>query len=120
MNAGIYHKLERDISTVETAYRDLFDIQWIPKQLRQTDALSIGHILPSFLVLGIGVILATFAFILELCKQCKRKSKDQNIVSIGERNTHPPALSKVVVMKAKKDKRNIGKFINGKNYLAQS
>ena len=112
--------MERDISTVETAYRDLFDIQWIPKQLRQTDALSIGHILPSFLVLGIGLILATFAFILELCRQCKRKSKDQNVVSHREHSTHPPALSKVVVMKTMKDKRNIGKFINGKNDLAQS
>ena len=116
LNNGIYHKVERDIST---AYRDLFDIQWVPKQLGKTDPLTIGHILPSFFVLGIGLTLATFVFILELCKQGKKKSKDQNVVSHWEHSSHLPALSKGVVVKAMKDQQNIGKLISGKNDLTQ-
>ena len=115
LNTGIYQKLERDITTVETAYRDLFDIQWIPKQLGQTDPLTIGHTLPSFLSLGIGLILATFVFILDLCRQCKKKSVDRNGVSHVDTSTssHPPALSKVVVndLKTMNDQQNIGNLI---------
>ena len=113
-NNGIYHKLDRDIST---AYRDLFDFQWIPKQLGQIDPLTIGHTLPSFFVVGIGLTLATFVFILELCKQGKKRSEDQNVVSHGEHSSHLPALSKVVVMKTMKDQQIIGKLISGKNDL---
>ena len=109
--------MERNITTIETAYRDLFDIQWIPKQLGQTDPLTIGHTLPSLFVLGFGLTLATFVFILELCKQGKKKSKDQNFVSHGEHSSRPRALSKVVVMKTMKDQLNIGKLISGKNNL---
>ena len=111
MNNGIYQKIERDITTVETAYRDLFDIQWIPKKLGQTDPLTIDHTLPSFFVLGIGLTLATLVFILELCQQCKK-----NVDSDGKHNTmlgsHPRALSKVVVNdpKAMKDQQDMGKL----------
>ena len=126
VNSGIYQKIERDITTVETAHRELFDMQWVPEQLRSTTPFTIDHALPSFIALGTGLILATLVWFSELCKQCKNKSKNQ-VVGTGKKpntlnstvGSHPRAISEVDVPDTKKvgDLQNNGKLIYVKHYL---
>ena len=72
---------------IEAAYRELFEIEWIPEPLGQTDPLTIYHALPSFIALAIGLSLATLVFFLELCKQWKKNDKNQAVDINIEPNT---------------------------------
>ena len=65
VNNGIYQKVENDLTT-SSAVRDLFDGFWTPELLRANKPLNIYHILPSFMELGLGLIISAFVLCLEV------------------------------------------------------
>ena len=62
---GIYQKITRDITTSK-AHRGHFHDFWTPKQLRSNKPFTMDHVMPAFIALGLGLIPATFIFLLEL------------------------------------------------------
>ena len=81
MDNGIFHKVERDIKT-STAFKIYFDVFWMPEKLGKNESLKISHALPSFIALGLGLILATFIFSVQILFH-KKKNANQVI------GTHP-------------------------------
>ena len=65
VNNGIYEKIEMDITT-SIEFKRHFDIIWIPEILHSNETLSIDHVLPALIALGLGLILATLIFLLEI------------------------------------------------------
>ena len=71
---GIYQKIEKEITTSK-AYRGIFDVFWVREQLRTNKPLTIDHVIPTFILLGLGLIPSTVVFFLELIHLlCKKKN----------------------------------------------
>ena len=70
LNSGIYQKIENDV-TSSPAYKGYFDILWTPQKIQSNKALTIEHVLPSFFALGLGLIPAVMAFVLEFFSRQK-------------------------------------------------
>ena len=69
--------MEKEIRTSK-AYQGQFDVFWIPEQLRSNKPFTIDHAIPAFLVLGLGLTLATMVFFLELAQHfCRKKTTDK-------------------------------------------
>ena len=112
VNSGIYQKIEKDITT-STAYRGYFDNLWTREQLLANKPLTMDHVLPSFIMLGLGLIPAILIFFLELFHH-KKKNANQVV------HFPPRALTKVGVSdpifirtgpKMVTGVQNIGKYI---------
>ena len=103
VNNGIYQKVERDV-TSSTAFRDLFDSFWIPELLRSNKPLNVDHNLPSFIVLGLGLIFPTFVFLFEVIQKKRRN----HIVGIGSQ-PRPSFKTDVPDPKREDNARKIGK-----------
>ena len=73
LNSGIYQKIENDV-TSSTAYKGYFDILWTPQKIQSNKALTIEHLLPSFFALGLGLIPAGIAFVLEFFSRRQKVS----------------------------------------------
>ena len=85
MDNGIFHKIERDIKT-STDFKMYFDVFWMPGTLSKNESLKISHALPSFIALGLGLILATLSFSVQILLH-KKKNANQVI------GTHPSLIS---------------------------
>ena len=112
VNSGICQKIEKDITT-STAYRGYFDILWTREQLLANKPLTMDHVLPSFIMLGLGLTPAILIFFLELFHH-KKKNANQVV------HFPPRALTKVGVSdpifirtgpKMVTGVQNIGKYI---------
>ena len=82
VNNGIYQKVEKDLIT-SSAFRDWFDGFWTPELLRANKPLTIYHILPSFMELGLGLIFSAFVFSLEVFVPPK-KSGNQTLTIVSQ------------------------------------
>ena len=78
LTSGIYQKIEKDITT-STAYRGYFDNLWTREQLLANKPLTMDHVLPSFIMLGLGLIPAILIFFLELFHH-KKKNANQAVL----------------------------------------
>ena len=76
LHSGIYHKFEKDIKTSKNYRRYFTDIYWIRENLRPNKPLSVDHTLPSFIMLGLGIIPATIIFFLEVFHSKFKKKKE--------------------------------------------
>ena len=82
---GIFHKVERDIKT-STAFKMYFDVFWMPGTLGKNESLKVSHTLPSFIALGLGLILATLSFSVE--NMFHKKTNANQVIA-----THPSLIS---------------------------
>ena len=82
VNNGIYQKVEKDLTT-SSAFRDWFDGFWAPELLRANKPLTIYHILPSFMELGLGFIFSAFVFSLEVLGP-QKKSGNQTLTIVSQ------------------------------------
>ena len=58
--------MEKDITTSK-AFREHFeDAFWVPQQLLTNKSITFGHTIPAFIILGLGLLPAAIAFIVEL------------------------------------------------------
>ena len=74
LHSGIYHKFDNDIMTSKTYQRYFFDNYWIRENLRPNKPLTIDHAVPSFMMLGLGIIPAAIIFFLEVLLHKFKKS----------------------------------------------
>ena len=73
ISSGIHQKMENDFVT-SRAYRKHFQF-WAPPKLLTTDSLTMGHALPAFIILGLGLLPATITFMAELLVNlCNKKA----------------------------------------------
>ena len=88
ISSGIHQKMENDFVT-SRAYRKHFQF-WAPPKLLTTDSLTMGHALPAFIILGLGLLPATITFMAELLvNRCKNKKKNKNKKNNNKAITKP-------------------------------
>ena len=74
LDNGIYQKIEKDITTSKSLRVNL-EMFWVREQLRSNKPLTIDHVIPAFILLGLGLIPSTVVFFLELIHLlCKKKN----------------------------------------------
>ena len=96
---GISQKMEADIKR-DPSIRDMFNDEafWTPTNVIAKETLTMGHILPSFLVLAFGLFSSVIAFVLErmLCHsddnakptlQCSNNDSRKGTGKSGEEST---------------------------------
>ena len=83
LDSGIHQKMVKDVITSK-ALRGHFEF-WAPPQLLTNETLTMGHVIPAFIILGLGLLPATIAFILELLHhQSKKKTVTKTKIMIPE------------------------------------
>ena len=58
--------MEKDITTSKDLRGHFDDAFWVPPTLLTNESLTMSHALPAFVILGIGLLPATIAFVVEL------------------------------------------------------
>ena len=76
LHSGIYHKFQNDIKTSKMFRRYYTDIYWIRENMRPNKPLSVDHALPSFIMLGLGIIPAAIIFFVEVFHSKFKKERD--------------------------------------------
>ena len=83
IECGIRQKMEKDITTSK-AFRGHFEF-WVPLHLPTNETLTMGHVIPAFIILGLGLLLATIPFIFELFHHyCQGKTVAKAKIMISE------------------------------------
>ena len=72
VSSGIRQKMEKDIKT-SRAFQGHFQF-WSPQEMLTNDPLTMGHAIPAFIILGLGLLPATITFMAELLVHlCNKK-----------------------------------------------
>ena len=72
---GIYAKIMEDVVYISKTFMISADIRSLPK-IRTGEALSVTHLIPSFILLAIGLFLSTIAFCVEKGRQKAMRAKN--------------------------------------------
>ena len=97
IEGGIHQKMEKDITTSKDLRGHFDDAFWVRPQLLSNESLTMGHALPAFIILGLGLLPATIAIIVELLhhkyeKGTVSKARIRNYTDQWQRPKHPKGL----------------------------
>ena len=68
--------MEHDIRTA-TAFRNYFIFWTMDKTIRNTDPLTMDHVLPSILLLSVGLLFSIIAFFVEVLNHLYEKRTEE-------------------------------------------
>ena len=89
LDSGIYQKMKNDIITAKDLRGHFDDAFWVPQQMLSNEPLTIGHALPAFIILGLGILSSTITFIGQILHQ-QYKKRTARKARIGMRHAWMP------------------------------
>ena len=108
LEMGIKQKMERVVKT-SPQFRDHFEgAFWTPEKVLRNEVITVDHILPCFMLLTVGLFLATIAIVPELLFGKSKLMGSSNAIS-RERAIEPYNVTKPEMESSKEKEQTIAK-----------